>query len=78
MTYDAIRKAAKAQPFEPFFVRFADGHKLHVRHPEMIFVPGEPARGFVLHEDGGFQVVDLMLVSALEFQYEPREERRAG
>jgi len=78
MTYDAIRKAFKADPFRPFFICLTSGQRLHAPHPEMLLVPPVPARTIVLHEDGGYHLIDLTMVSALEFENEPKRRRRAG
>jgi hypothetical protein len=38
MTMTALREMVKATPFQPFYVKMADGTRYEVRHPETIMV----------------------------------------
>lgn len=67
MTIEQIRKAHKAQPFQPFTLRTAGGQEHPVPHPEFLFIT-PPGRTIVLSdEEGAVEVIDLLLVESLEF-----------
>ena len=78
MTYEALRDAMSAKPFRPFKLRLADGDRLSVPHPEFCHVPPRISRTFaVWNARGGYTLVDLMVVSAIEFGRNGRQ-RKAG
>ena len=66
MTTHEIRHLQDARPFRPFTIHMADGRKVQVFHPE--FMASAPAaRTVVVYQpDGSFQIVDILLVTALE------------
>ena len=70
MTLDQLRAAYSARPFRPFTMHLADGRQVQVLHPE--FLAREPAGRtvFVFQPDGNFNLVDLLLVTDLEFTSE--------
>ncbi len=77
MTHEQLRGAVTANPFKPFRVCLADGREIAVKHPELILVPPEPARTFVVYtEDGLFKLIDLLLVVSLDYDRNGRTRRR--
>lgn len=70
-----LRNALGASPFRPFRIHFGSGRTIDVRHPEFAVI-GPTGRTAVIYdvpktpsqEQGdSFQVIDVMLVEALEF-----------
>jgi len=67
MTVEQLRKAYDAQPFVRFVLHIADGREIPVRSRE--FVSGAPGRTVTIHQpDGRTNVIDLLLVTDLEFE----------
>lgn len=66
MTIEQIRNAYEAQPFVPFLLHLADGREIPVRSRE--FMGRAPGRTVAVHQpDGRRNVIDLLLVTDLEF-----------
>lgn len=56
----------QARPFQPFDIHLADGRTLSIGHPEVMAI-NQPGRTMiVVHADGNFEVVDLLLVTSLK------------
>jgi hypothetical protein len=72
MTIEQFRTALRTAPFRPFTIRLADGSKVAVRHPEMVAVHPTGRTTVVIQPNGGWSVLDLLLVTALDFS-EPGE-----
>ena len=68
MKIEKIRAVLRAEPFRPFWIHLADGGRLAVKHED--FVALEPAgREIIVYQpDNSHQIVDVMLVTRLEFQ----------
>lgn len=68
MTIEQLRAATGAAPFRPFTVRVADGRSFLVPHPD--FISQSPAgRTIIIYQSNeSFSILDLLLVSELEFQ----------
>jgi hypothetical protein len=78
MTFESLRDALRSKPFRRFRIRLADGERVLVTHPELCFTPPRPGRTFVVATpDGGFLLIDLTMVTALEFGTNGRK-RQAG
>lgn len=67
MTRDEVQQALAATPFVPFALRMPDGRALAVPHPEFISIAPQSRIVCVWDRRGAGQMVDLMLVSDLEF-----------
>ena len=68
MTIDQIRKAARAEPFKPSTLSLTDGRRFRVRHPELILIPPDAARTFVVAGDGeDYSIIDMLLVTSIDF-----------
>jgi hypothetical protein len=75
MTIERIREAFGAQPFVPFVLHLADGREIPVHGPEFI-MPAPSGRTIVVFQpDDRMNIVDLLLVTDLEFK--ARKRRRA-
>lgn len=71
MTSNEIRSALQAAPFRPFRLHFGSGRTVEVPHPEFASVSPSGRTAVVFtdpsHEGDKFQIVDILLVEALEF-----------
>ncbi len=68
MTIEQLRKAAKAEPFKAFTVSLADGRRFRVPHPEFLWIPPQASRTFFVAVEGdGESVIDLLLVTSIDF-----------
>ena len=79
MTIEQLRKAINPGTFRAFTIRLADGQAFHVDHPEWVYIAPKAERTFVVADkDGTYAVLDLLLVTTLEFgkNGKPREHRR--
>ena len=68
MISERCRSALKARPFRPFVLRTADGDRYEVRHPEMAWQSAGGLTAVVGGEGESFAILDLLLVTALEFE----------
>ncbi len=68
MTVQEIRKLYEARPFRPFSIHMADGHYVRVAHPEFMATAPAARTVVVYQSDGSFDIVDLLLVTALSVQ----------
>jgi hypothetical protein len=76
MTTKEIRKLHEASPFRPFVIHMADGRKVRVVHPEFM-ATAPPARTIVVYQpDGSFEIVDVLLVTALRVQMNGAAKKR--
>ncbi len=66
MTAEQLRKVHRTQPFRPFTLKLADGNKLHVPHPEFMWLLPGGRTVHVATGDDSFEIVDLLLVASLE------------
>ena len=75
MTTEQLQTAHRASPFRPFSIRLADGRSFVVQHPD--FLSRSPSgRTVIVHKpDDSYSVLDLLLVTELEF---PPSEKRSG
>ena len=67
MTIEQIRKVYEAQPFRPFVLHLADGRNVPVGHREFLALSPSGRTAIVYQPDESFNVVDLLLVTDLEF-----------
>jgi hypothetical protein len=65
MTIEPVRRLHRAQPFEPFSLRLADGRELAVDHPEFLAMSPVGRTISVAQPDGSFDIVDLLRVTSL-------------
>jgi len=66
MTIEQLREVQRAQPFRPYVLEMADGKELSVPHAELLLInPKNPRTAVVAMPDGGFKIVDLLLVATI-------------
>jgi hypothetical protein len=67
MTIEQLHTAHRASPFRPFTIRLADGRSFLVKHPD--FLSRSPSgRTVIVHQDDdSYSVLDLLLVTELDF-----------
>ena len=66
MRVEEIRKAKSRVPFEPFFIRTADGRELLVKHPDAVAWDVDAPRSLVCVPPGGdWEILDLALVTSI-------------
>lgn len=79
MTAGKLRQAVHERPFRPFAIGMGDGLRYAVTHPEMIAVAPKAERTFIVaYGEDEHVVLDLLLVTALEFRSSGHSRRRAG
>lgn len=68
MTINEFRNALSAAPFRQFLVHLADGRSIPVVHPDFVLITGQGRTAIISRpEDDWFAIVDLLLMSHLEF-----------
>ncbi|MEX0777804.1 MAG: hypothetical protein WD042_19045 [Phycisphaeraceae bacterium] len=66
MTADKMRELWKAESFQPFTIRLADGRGIAVRHSEFMTVSPQGRTAVVFQPDGSMNIIDVMLVTDVE------------
>lgn len=79
MIIQEIRKLYDARPFRPFDIHTADERRIRVAHPEFMATAPAARTVVVYQADGSFDIVDVLLVSALRVQSNgaAKKKRRA-
>ena len=65
MSIDELRKLREANPFLAFTVRLADGRSYRINHRDYLSTSPVGRTVIVYGEDGGFDILDMLLVTAL-------------
>ena len=77
MTIQPVREALQTKPFRPFHFELAGGGRVPVSHPEcMSFYPANPRVVAVALANGGFKLIDFLLVESID--YANGRSRRRG
>jgi hypothetical protein len=76
MPPDQLRQAYAAQPFKPFVIHMADGRDIAVEHREFMSIAPSGRYTIVVRPDDSYEVIDLILVSSLEFAARPNGSRK--
>ena len=58
----------RAEPFQPFLIRLADGRAIPVRHQEFAIASPTGRSAFIYQPDGSFNIIDVRLVIDLEIE----------
>ena len=67
MTIEQLRNTCRAEPFRPFAIHMADGRSFTVPHRDFI-AHSPPGRTVIVFGEGdAFSILDLLLVTELEF-----------
>ena len=76
MTIEKIQDAYQAEPFRPFVIHLADGRQIPVLSREFVS-PAPSGRTLVIWQpDDRMNIVDLLLVTVLEFQPQGNGSRK--
>lgn len=68
MTVDQLRIAQDSKPFQPFEICLADGQRIRMPSNEFLWMPKKASRTFVVFRTPeAYQIVDLLLVTSLDF-----------
>jgi hypothetical protein len=78
MRIEELKRVKDERPFRPFVIRMADGRKVPVTHPDALAweadrddETGEPEAPFTavcIVPGGGWVIIELALITALELQ----------
>jgi len=68
MTVEQVRDAYRARPFRPFVLHLADGRGVPVRSPEFMHFSPSGRTIHVSQLDDSYNIIDLLLVTDLEFK----------
>ena len=68
MSIDELRKLREANPFVPFTIHLADGRSYRINHREYISMSPVGRTVIVYGEDGGFDILDMLLVTVLSVE----------
>jgi hypothetical protein len=71
MSPDFLRNTIARRPFRPFIIQLAGGRSIPVRSPEFIDMPPEGRLVIVENVTGSTHVIDLLLVTDIEFPNTP-------
>ena len=78
MTIERIREAYRAEPFKPFVLHLADGREIPVYHREFMATSPAGRTVVVIQPDDSWNVIDLLLVTDLEFKPLKNGKRKRG
>ena len=68
MTIEQLRAAYSSQPFRPFVIHLADGREVSVSSREFIMAVPSGRTIVVCQPDDTVNIIDLLLVTDLEFK----------
>lgn len=77
MELSALRDEIRKTPFQPFSLRMSDGSSVPVFHQEFIAI-APPRNVFVGRTDGGYEVLDVLHIVAIDRTSPPRRRRPRG
>lgn len=66
MTVEQMRRVLGAKPFRPFRLRLADGSSVRVPSPEFAWLHPGGRTLYVATHDEAAEIIDLLLVAAIE------------
>ncbi len=68
MTIESLSTAIHAIPFRPFIIHMADGRRFEVPHPDYIAFHPKGRTAVLYHlQDEGWDVIDLLLTTSIEY-----------
>ncbi|HLJ10178.1 MAG TPA: hypothetical protein VKU82_03260 [Planctomycetaceae bacterium] len=68
MTIEQLRAAYNIQPFRPFVIHLADGRAIAVPHREFMLTVPDGRTIVVVQSDSSVNILELSLVTDLEFK----------
>ncbi len=78
MQMKELQAVYRHQPFRPFVMHLADGRKVRVAHPEFMAVSPAGRSAVVYDKTGGFEVIDLLLVTSIEVRNGASRSRKSS
>ena len=66
MTIERLTELLRAQPFQPFDIRLADGRAIRVNHPEFASRSPNGRTVVVFQPDDSMSIIDLFLALSLD------------
>jgi hypothetical protein len=66
MTTEHLRRTLRANPFQPFIIRTADGRQFPIPHPDFLSISPSGRMATIYHSDDSASIVDLLLMTELE------------
>jgi hypothetical protein len=78
MTIERLRAAYSAKSFQPFVVHMADGRAVPVLSPEFMAFSQSGRTIFVEGPNETFHILDLLLMTGLEFKSDPNVRPSGG
>ncbi len=76
MRIDELKRAKDERPFRPFLIHMADGREITVRHPDA--VAWDNPRIAICATPGGWEVIDVALITSLAMRNEGKAEPGTG
>lgn len=76
MTINELKLAHDAVPFQPFIIHLADGREIPVHHRDFMARAPSGRTMVVCLPDDSFNVIDLLLITDLEFKRARNGKRR--
>jgi hypothetical protein len=76
MTLEQVQMAYSAEPFQPFVLHLADGREIPVHHREFMATAPNGRTIMVYLPDSTSHIIDLLLVTDLEFKPRGNGKRR--
>lgn len=77
MQMKELQAVYRHQPFRPFVLHLADGRSVRVVHPEFIAVSPVGRSAVVYDKTGGFEMIDLLLVTSIEVRNGTSRSRKS-
>jgi hypothetical protein len=69
MRIEELKRAKNQRPFQPFWIRMADGREIEVTHPDAIAWEGDGAQIVVcIIPGGGWEIIDIILATSIGMQ----------
>ena len=67
---DQFRITLSARPFVPFTIRTADGERQPIPNASSAWAPPTGRLAFIALDDGSARIIDIRLITAIEFSAE--------
>jgi len=74
MTTREFRRLFAAKPFQPFTIHLVDGRHIPVVHRDFVMLSPSGRTAIVYQLDDDFDVIDILLVTALEVMLHPSRQ----
>ena len=75
MTVQRIHETLHKKPFQPFLIHMADGNSVVAHHPDQVASIPIGRTMVVYQPNEAMSIIDLLLVSSLEFKPNPSSVR---